>query len=121
MDNLKKRFLLFLIGCIGSRSLLVVIATSDQTKYRMAVGKLAWSLPCRPEMDYQIKELSRHLQEPRVLHVWHLCRVLKYLHKTQHWLLHLRCNDSFEDPILYADANWANDLLCKSTSGIILL
>jgi hypothetical protein len=41
MDNLQKRFLLFLIGCIGSRSLLVVIAKNIQTKYLKYMGYLA--------------------------------------------------------------------------------
>ena len=41
MDNLKKRFLLFLIGCIGSRSLLVVIAKNIQLKYLKYMGYLA--------------------------------------------------------------------------------
>jgi len=41
MDNLQKRFLLFLIGCIGSRSLLVIIAKNIQTKYLKYMGYLA--------------------------------------------------------------------------------
>jgi hypothetical protein len=41
MDNLQKRFLLFLIGCIGSRSLLVIIAKNIQTKYLKYMGYFA--------------------------------------------------------------------------------
>lgn len=41
MDNLQKRFLLFLIGCIGSRSLLVIIAKNIQVKYLKYMGYLA--------------------------------------------------------------------------------
>jgi len=44
MDNLQKRFLLFLIGCIGSRSLLVIIAKNIQTKYLKYMGYLALSI-----------------------------------------------------------------------------
>lgn len=41
MNNLQKRFLLFLIGCIGSRSLLVIIAKNMQVKYLKYMGYLA--------------------------------------------------------------------------------
>jgi hypothetical protein len=41
MNNLQKRFLLFLIGCIGSRSLLVIIAKYIQLKYLKYMGYLA--------------------------------------------------------------------------------
>lgn len=41
MNNIQKRFLLFLIGCIGTRSLLVVIAKNIQLKYLKYMGYLA--------------------------------------------------------------------------------
>jgi hypothetical protein len=41
MNNLHKRFLLFLIGCIGVRSLFVIIAKYVNTKYLKYLGYLA--------------------------------------------------------------------------------
>ena len=41
MNNLQKRFLLFLFGCIGSRSLLVYIAKNVSTQLLMYMGYLA--------------------------------------------------------------------------------
>lgn len=41
MNTLQKRFLLFLIGCIGSRSLLVYIAKTVNTQYLPLLGYLA--------------------------------------------------------------------------------
>lgn len=41
MNNLQKRMLLFLIGCIGVRSLFVVIAKYINTKYLKYLGYLA--------------------------------------------------------------------------------
>ena len=41
MDTLQKRFLLFLIGCIGTRSLLVYIAKNASEKYLKYLGILA--------------------------------------------------------------------------------
>lgn len=41
MNNLQKRFLLFLIGCIGTRSLLVIIAKNIQLKYLKYMGYFA--------------------------------------------------------------------------------
>lgn len=41
MNNIQKRFLLFLIGCIGLRSLFVVIAKNIDIKYLPYLGYLA--------------------------------------------------------------------------------
>jgi len=41
MNNLHKRFLIFLIGCIGVRSLFVIIAKYINTKYLKYLGYLA--------------------------------------------------------------------------------
>ena len=41
MNNLQKRMLLFLIGCIGVRSLLVVLAKSINIKHLKYLGYLA--------------------------------------------------------------------------------
>ena len=41
MNNIQKRFLLFLIGCIGLRSLFVLIAKNIYMKYLKYLGYLA--------------------------------------------------------------------------------
>jgi len=41
MNQLQQRFLMFLIGCIGARSLFVVIAKYIDTKYLKYLGYLA--------------------------------------------------------------------------------
>jgi hypothetical protein len=41
MNNIQKRFLLFLFGCIGIRTLLVYIAKTTSTKFLMYMGYLA--------------------------------------------------------------------------------
>jgi len=41
MNTIHKRFLLFLIGCIGSRTLLVYIAKNVNTQYLKYMGYLA--------------------------------------------------------------------------------
>ena len=41
MNNIQKRFLLFLIGCIGLRSLFVIIAKNIDIKYLPYLGYLA--------------------------------------------------------------------------------
>lgn len=41
MNNIQKRFLLFLVGCIGTRTLLVYIAKNAKTKYLQLLGYLA--------------------------------------------------------------------------------
>jgi hypothetical protein len=41
MNKLKKRFLLFLVGCIGTRSLFVVLAKKASTEYLKYMGYIA--------------------------------------------------------------------------------
>jgi len=41
MNNIQKRFLLFVIGCIGTRSLFVLIAKNIDIKYLKYLGYLA--------------------------------------------------------------------------------
>lgn len=41
MNTIQKRFLLFLIGCIGTRSLFVLLAKNAGTKYLPLLGYLA--------------------------------------------------------------------------------
>ena len=41
MNTIQKRFLLFLIGCIGTRSLLVYLAKNANKTYLMYLGYLA--------------------------------------------------------------------------------
>jgi hypothetical protein len=41
MNTIQKRFLLFLIGCIGTRSLFVCIAKNANTTYLKYIGYLA--------------------------------------------------------------------------------
>lgn len=41
MNNIQKRFLLFLIGCIGARSLFVIIAKNISLNYLPYLGYLA--------------------------------------------------------------------------------
>ena len=41
MNNLQKRFILFLFGCIGTRSLLVILAKNIQLKYLKYMGYFA--------------------------------------------------------------------------------
>ena len=41
MNTIQKRFLMFLIGCIGTRSLFVYLAKNASEKYLMYMGYLA--------------------------------------------------------------------------------
>ena len=41
MNNIQKRFLLFIIGCMGMRSLFVILAKKANTEYLKYMGYLA--------------------------------------------------------------------------------
>jgi len=48
MNTIQKRFLLFLIACIGTRSLLVYIAKNIDTTYLQVFGDKIWWNDLRP-------------------------------------------------------------------------
>ncbi len=88
----------------------------------MGVGKLAWSLPCRPEISYVTKELAKTLQSPTNLSMLHLLRVLKYLQGTQHLILEMVVDPEqpINNPRMHVDSDWAGSADRKSTSGAVL-
>ena len=101
----------------------IPLTASDGSKFRMGVGKLQWSKSSRPELSYVVKELATHLQDPTTLDMAHLHRVLRFIQGSQHWVLELRPDFTFdlEHPILMSDSNWAGNEGGKSTSGGLLL
>jgi hypothetical protein len=46
MNNIQKRFLMFLIGCMGARTLLVILAKNIKKDYLPIMGYLALLLGC---------------------------------------------------------------------------
>jgi hypothetical protein len=50
-NNTQKRFLLFLIGCIGARSLFVIIAKNISLNYLPYLGYLALIPEAEEEVD----------------------------------------------------------------------
>lgn len=60
------------------------LSAERAAQYRSGVGKLGWSLYCRPELRYAVKELAKCLQIPTELDWMHLKRVLRYIADTQH-------------------------------------
>ena len=68
-DNLKKHF-------DGSDELL---DKPEHKTYRTCVGKLLWLSNIRPDISFAVKELSRYLSCPTVLHFSMLKHLLRYL------------------------------------------
>ena len=101
----------------------VKLSSAQTTKYRSAVGKLSWSLCCRPEVSYVVKELAKQNQAPCEIDWSHLKHVLRFVTGSQHVVLELSCNceGQFSDPQLHVDSNWAPRPACRSTSGLVLM
>ena len=66
----------------GGASLL---QTEDVTHYRSVVGKLMWSIPLRPDLNFATKELSRALQEPTEEDYSKMKHLVKYLAATRNY------------------------------------
>ena len=100
----------------------VPLSANRMTNYRSAVGKLSWSLCCRPELAYVCKELAKQNQLPCELDSQHLKRVLRFVAGTLHVVLELTCDHEgqFDHPWEHVDSSWAPKPSCRSTSGMVL-
>jgi hypothetical protein len=85
----------------------------NHRKYRAAVGKLQYMAAERPDMQFAIKQLSRHLTAPTSSDWQRLKRAVRYLSGTENMALHLETNGkTMETAEAWADADWAG---CKAS------
>ena len=97
--------------------------------YRRMVGKLLWLTNVRNDIMFAVKELSRGLQQPTLLHMNKLKHLLRYLAGTKTLAETLRPNrqlllDPSKTAIdinTFVDSDWAGcNTTRKSTSGCAL-
>jgi hypothetical protein len=98
-------------------------------RYRRMVGRLLWLTNVRNDIMFAVKELSRGLQQPTLLHLNKLKHLLRYLAGTQTLVETLRPNRQLLlDPTktaidinTFVDSDWAGcGTTRKSTSGCAL-
>jgi hypothetical protein len=90
--------------------------------FRTTVGKALWLLPVRPDLNFAVKEVARHLQKPTVADWARLKRIARYIAGTKDTilLLQLRHNALRNELKATVDASWASAPGCRSTSGGVL-
>ncbi|XP_071695911.1 uncharacterized mitochondrial protein AtMg00810-like [Rutidosis leptorrhynchoides] len=90
---------------------------SDPTYYRSLAGALQYLTFTRPDIAHAVQQICLHMHAPREGHMGALKRILRYIHGTINFGLHMTCSTS-HSLISYTDADWAG---CpdtrRSTSG----
>lgn len=96
--------------------------SSTNFPYREAVVSLMYlSIATRPDITYAMGMVSRHLNNPKMVHVNAVKRIFKYLKATESYGINFEknANASF---ICYSDSDYAGDPDTKrSTSGNVFL
>ncbi|XP_051228862.1 uncharacterized mitochondrial protein AtMg00810-like [Lolium perenne] len=89
----------------------------DATEYRSLAGALQYLTLTRPDISYAVQQVCLHMHAPRMSHLALVKRVLRYLHGTMDFVLHLHASSS-TTLTAYSDVDWAG---CpdsrRSTSG----
>jgi hypothetical protein len=80
---------------------------------------MMWTIGERPDLNFPVKELARHVQNPTQQDWGCLKRLLRYICGTLHAELHLEVDPDQNSSALLgiSDANWASDITRHSTSG----
>ena len=87
------------------------LGAEDHARYRRCVGLALYLAPDRPDVVYVVKELSRHVSAPLVVHMAMLRRLARYLAATVDYGTVLR-RSGVRELSVTTDANWAG---CKRT------
>jgi hypothetical protein len=89
----------------------------NATEFRSLAGALRYLTITRPDISYAVQQICLFMHDPKEPHLQLLKRVLRYLHGTMSYGLHISKSSSV-DIVAYSDADWAG---CpdtrRSTSG----
>eukprot|EP00971_Amphidinium_carterae_P251789 4999111-Amphidinium_carterae.1 len=70
----------------------------EHSIHKTIVGKLLWMRPLRPDIQYATKELTRAVQKPNQHDKQNAKHLLRYLHGTRNYKLHLKPNQQTTIP-----------------------
>ena len=93
----------------------------DATKYRAVVARLNYMAADRPDLQFAVKEVARHMASPHTGH-WHaLKRIGQYLKGRPRLILRYYWQSKISTVATYTDSDWAGcKKTGKSTSGGIV-
>jgi hypothetical protein len=80
----------------------------ENTLYRQLVGSLFYLTHTRPDISYEVGEVSRYMQEPHDLHWMASKCILRYVQGTMSYGIHYAVGFAL-DLIGFTDLDWAGD------------
>ncbi|XP_062176052.1 secreted RxLR effector protein 161-like [Alnus glutinosa] len=95
----------------------------DSTLYRHLVGSLVYLTITRPDISYDVYQVSQFIAAPRSTHFFAVLRILRYLKGILFYGLQYFSSQSPLELHAYTDANWAGDPIdrCSTTGYSFLL
>lgn len=87
-------------------SAIVGAPVADPTDYRSLVGALQYLSFTRPGISYAVQQICLHMHDPHEPHLAALKRILRYVHGTIDFVVHIRRSTTI-DLIAYSDTDWA--------------
>jgi histone deacetylase 1/2 len=86
-----------------------MLSSDDATSYRSIVASLQYLVHTRPNISFVVNRVCQYLHSPRDTHWSAVKRILRYVHYTPTYGLHLRPASSglFS---AFSDADWAGSL-----------
>ncbi|PWA99415.1 hypothetical protein CTI12_AA009100 [Artemisia annua] len=87
------------------------VPVQDPTLYRSLAGGLQYLTFTRPDLSYAVQQICLYMHDPREPHFAALKRILRYVHGTLDFGLHLYSSPT-SSLVGYTDADWAG---CPST------
>ena len=101
-------YLFFLIDLRKRFFFFFELPLSNPSLYRRLVGSLVYLIATRPEISYDVHQVSQYLSVPRSTHYTAILRIFRYLQSTLfHGIFY-----SAQSPLVlrvFADADWAED------------
>ena len=93
----------------GMESQQTPLSPEASSRYRSAVGKVAWGAQTRVDLTYFISVLSRGQSQPLAVHEACLRAFLRYLMTVEHREQLLLCDGCEGNIVVYVDSNWASE------------
>ena len=93
----------------GMESQQTPLTPEASSRYRSAVGKVAWGSQTRIDLTYFISILSRGQSQPLAVHEACLRAFLRYLMTVEHYEQLLLCDGCEGNIMVFVDSNWASE------------
>ena len=93
-----------------------LLTSTDATQYRSIVGGLQYLTITRTDISFAVNRVCQYLQAPRNTHWSAVKRILRYIHFTLSYGLHIRLNPS-RVISAYSDADWAGSPDDRRSTG----